>query len=518
MLKFNCVIVILILLLSNTTFSQTSPMVVAEPIISSAPMYYNHSSHVARTSDGKLFVVWADPENNGQIVYSQYDPTFQIWSPAVALSNNPAGGTVDKTAIAADDSGNLYVVWQQRNVTADDYAVMFSVYDGTSWSAPVDLTGASLENEEANVAVGNDGKIFVVWNTDSEPDGSEWVFCINSTDGGLTWSSPPDTLSDPSGFMTSSIETGRVNLARGSGGKMVATWFEATPDGVLEEIHMRQYDGSQWSALMIVSDTNTVSNRYSHAALDAQDNIYIVWRPFVKGTTISFLQMKHKAWNDTSWSTTADTVVAPGNIVSRPTMVIDDDGNLFVAYQRDNPADTTYLIDEIALVASTDGGATWTDQMTLSRPDHDAGYQGMDPRVTSSGIDMAWRECYFINQNDADTTSIVYGHVDLSVVGVENTETQIVEKFQLLQNYPNPFNPSTSITYMIPEVSDIKLVIYNVLGMEIKTLYSGIQSAGQHTIVWNGLNNFGNEISTGIYFAKLQSHNYSETIKMILLK
>lgn len=517
MLKFTTVFSVFLLLI-GTAFSQPSPSEVAGPVVNTGAMYYNHGSHVARTSDGKLFVVWADPDANGQVVYSQYDPVFQTWSPPLAISNNPAGGTADKAAIAADANGNLYLVWQQRNVTADDYAVMFSKYDGNSWSSPVDLTGANAENEEANVAVSSDGKVFIVWNTHSEPDGNEWILCIRSDDAGSTWSIP-DTLSSPDGLIgNSSIEAARVNLARGSGGKMVATWFESDDAGIREDILMNQYDGSQWSDEMFVSDTTTTNNRYSHAALDGSDNIYIVWRPFVGGTTVSFLLMKHKAWNDTSWPAAADTVVAPGYIVARPTMVIDDNENLFVAYQRDIPADTVYSMDEIALVASTDGGATWTNQFTLSRPDHDGGYQGMDPRVTSAGIDLAWRESYRINQNDPDSLAIVYGHVDLSIVGLEEPQTQVVEKFYLAQNYPNPFNPATQIKYSVNKLGNYELTVYNLLGEKVRMLLSSQLSPGQYSVNWDGKNESGKVVASGIYFYRLSGKDLSIIKKMVLIR
>jgi hypothetical protein len=298
---------------------------------------------------------------------------------------------------------------------------------------------------------------------------------------------------------------------------MVAAWFEATPDGVLEEIHMRQYDGSQWSDVMVVSDTTTERNRYAHAAVDANDNIYIVWRPYPQSGG-TYLLIKKKAWTDTSWPMHADTVAAQGQIVARPTMVIDDNDNLFVAYQRDIPADTLYSMDEIAVVASSDGGATWTEPLTLSRPDHDAGYQGMDPRVTSSGIDLTWRESYAINQNDPDSSSIVYGRVELSIVGLELVQDQIVDKFQLNQNYPNPFNPSTEITFNIAKPGKYELSIYNVLGQKIKTLAAKKFESGQKSVSWNGLNELGNQVSSGVYFYKLSYGDYTLTKKLVFLK
>jgi hypothetical protein len=216
MFKSTVSALLMLIVLVSAVWAQTSPSVInAEPVVNSAAMYYNHGSKVARTSDGKLLTAWSTT-GSANIVAAQYDPSFGIWS-EVVISSVPEGGGADKVSLAADDNGNVYAVWQQRDDSAQDYMVMMSKFDGLAWSAPVDLTGSLLENEEANVAVGNDGKVYVVWNTDSEADGSEWILCINSTDGGATWSTP-DTLSDPNGFIGTSIEAARVNLARGSGG------------------------------------------------------------------------------------------------------------------------------------------------------------------------------------------------------------------------------------------------------------------------------------------------------------
>jgi hypothetical protein len=509
MFKFTIVFFVSLLLMGSA-FSQITTSEVAGPVDNSNAMYYNHGSHVARTSDGKLFVVWAT-DGNSDIMYSQYDDAFQTWSPPVAISNNPAGGTAAKTAIAADDNGNLYVVWQQRENSSSNYAIMLSKYNGSSWSAPVDLSDTTSANEEANVAVSNDGKIFVVWNTDSESDGDEWILCIRSDDAGSTWSSPPDTLSSPDGVIGgTSVEAARVNLARGSGGRMVATWFETQ---TVDDIFMNQFDGSQWSGEMVVTDTSTVNNRYPWAALDNSDNINIVWRGRISGEY--GLQIKHKAWNDLSWPAAFDVVVDTGFGTARPTMVIDNNENLYVAYQRYVLGGT---IDEIALVTSTDGGATWSNQYILSRANHDGGYQGMDPRVTSSGIDMAWRESYFIDQNDPDSLAIVYGHVDLSIVGFEEPQSQVVGKFDLRQNYPNPFNPTTQIKYSVNKLGNYELAVYNLLGEKVRTLISSQLSPGTYSIDWDGRNEFGKAVASGVYFYRLSGKDISIIKKMVLIR
>ena len=98
--------------------------------------------------------------------------------------------------------------------------------------------------------------------------------------------------------------------------------------------------------------------------------------------------------------------------------------------------------------------------------------------------------------------------VNLSVNGFS-----VPEGFILHQNYPNPFNPSTVIKYEIPDKQHITLKIYNVLGNEIETLINEVQQAGNHEVRWNALN-----LPSGIYYYKIQSDRYNETMKMILLK
>jgi plastocyanin len=88
-----------------------------------------------------------------------------------------------------------------------------------------------------------------------------------------------------------------------------------------------------------------------------------------------------------------------------------------------------------------------------------------------------------------------------------------IHKFDLKQNYPNPFNPSTTINFSIPQKDFVKLKIYNLAGEELKTLINEEKDAGSYQIKFDALN-----LPTGIYFYKLNTSNFSETKKMILLR
>lgn len=108
---------------------------------------------------------------------------------------------------------------------------------------------------------------------------------------------------------------------------------------------------------------------------------------------------------------------------------------------------------------------------------------------------------------------------DLKVEAPTSVENEFLPvSHNLFQNYPNPFNPSTIISYSIPNVSFVYLKIYDMLGREVKTLVNSEQNIGIHSVQWNGDNNYGNKVSSGIYLYKIEAGNFIMAKKMILLK
>lgn len=114
-----------------------------------------------------------------------------------------------------------------------------------------------------------------------------------------------------------------------------------------------------------------------------------------------------------------------------------------------------------------------------------------------------------------DNADFIYSQV---LTGIDDNPVTAVETFQLLQNYPNPFNPETTIRYSLPRAADIKLSVLNQLGQTVRTLYQGSQSAGEHEVVWNGLNENGQQTASGLYFYRLETPEGLRYRKMILMK
>ncbi len=104
-----------------------------------------------------------------------------------------------------------------------------------------------------------------------------------------------------------------------------------------------------------------------------------------------------------------------------------------------------------------------------------------------------------------------------STTGTSNV-VNLPSKYFLAQNYPNPFNPSTTIKYGIPESANVSIVVYDIRGTIVTTINSGKKQAGWYEHTWNGRDDSGQPVSTGLYFTHLQAGSYSKAIKMLYLK
>ena len=92
------------------------------------------------------------------------------------------------------------------------------------------------------------------------------------------------------------------------------------------------------------------------------------------------------------------------------------------------------------------------------------------------------------------------------------------EKFFLSQNYPNPFNPITNIKYEIPKKSKVEINVYDISGQRVKTLVNEIKVPGYWSTYWDGSNNFGQRVSSGMYLYTIVTNDYKKSRKLIFMK
>lgn len=177
-------------------------------------------------------------------------------------------------------------------------------------------------------------------------------------------------------------------------------------------------------------------------------------------------------------------------------------------------------VDSVLVEVTNNGGATWTKI---------DGYTGgafsfrskkvKIPNFTGTGNENVMFR-FRVASNDTkvldgvyiDDVSIKVSYLPL-VTGIGDESLSIPNKFSLAQNFPNPFNPTTSIQYEISSKQFVSLKVFNVLGKEIKVLVSEEKVPGSYKVNFDA-----SELSTGVYFYRMQAGNFVETRKMILLK
>jgi len=203
---------------------------------------------------------------------------------------------------------------------------------------------------------------------------------------------------------------------------------------------------------------------------------------------------------------------------------------------------------QICVSISSDDGATWSEPITFNAnpDDEDGNYipelEGMIPEFVYGGDtidylytdnegnkhgklhllfldDNSWGS--FVPENDGENLGGMMEYMALDInfgpgdAVQPNEETKLVA---LQQNWPNPFNPTTTIGYSLANPGQVHLDVYNVRGQHVKTLYNGAAEAGNHTAIWNGQNDAGQKVASGVYFYRLDMNGQSQVKKMLLLK
>ncbi len=102
--------------------------------------------------------------------------------------------------------------------------------------------------------------------------------------------------------------------------------------------------------------------------------------------------------------------------------------------------------------------------------------------------------------------------------GIEDQSIAVPSDFALHQNYPNPFNPETHIAFDLPKTTNVTITVYNTLGQKVKTLVNETRQAGRHTVTWDGTDEFGNKVASGVYIYQIRAGNFVQAKKMSLMR
>ena len=113
---------------------------------------------------------------------------------------------------------------------------------------------------------------------------------------------------------------------------------------------------------------------------------------------------------------------------------------------------------------------------------------------------------------------MLIGSEDFIEDAVKDIPAYIPAEYFLSHNYPNPFNPVTYINFHLPYPGKVQLTIYNILGQKVRKLIDSYYDAGVHRVQWDGCNESGFDVASGLYIYRIQSGNFCKTLKMLKIK
>jgi len=368
---------------------------------------------------------------------------------------------------------------------------------GTTWTfkdfGPKNLfSGAAVPKENTRIVVGKR------LNTDN----TFTSFLLRSFDGGITWT---DSLAFTTQY----------------GGRSPSLHFVNSDTGFINEIYgsdfnLKTVDGGRtWYPITVNTEIGAKLLNSMHF-FDSDT-----------GIAVSLSRTFHTTDGGETWDpidigyTSANFAMAfrnrqSGFIVGRRNVVLETtDGGYtwtskpFTLNQR--LMHIKFFDSQIGVAVGLDGGIVYTS---------DGGNTWEGVRI---GTDNILMDIEFIDS----TTILAVGHkgeilrsIFSIATPIEPTDRNIYtpENFMLKQNYPNPFNPTTTIRYGLPKAQRVTLVVYNLQGQKVRTLINFTQQANEHQAVWDGRNDSGEAVSSGVYVYRLTAGEFSESRKMVLLR
>lgn len=229
-----------------------------------------------------------------------------------------------------------------------------------------------------------------------------------------------------------------------------------------------------------------------------------------------------------------DTSEESGNTIAIPVIVSDVTGEDIIGFQMSLAFDSLVLIADSAYttgtIAEAWGSPTFNDlipgEMRIA----------ISSAYALSGSGVLMYVVFIVTGSEGDTTTIHFeqmllnedppdvisdGFFEVSPgtdVGEENEPTGQPDRLTLFQNYPNPFNPITVIRYALPHECEVEITVYNISGQKVKTLAKQKERAGHRQVIWDGRNDEGEEVATGVYLYKIQAGEFTQSKKMVIIK
>jgi FlgD Ig-like domain len=474
------------------------------PITTETGFNQQNADAVFNSESDDVVVVWQENRSEFNKVYAEaVDLTGNsVW--------NPEGISLCSEEIEQYNS--------QIDYSEGFYYTGWTDYNG-DWENPVIKVSGQKINTDGNLLWGDSGVViselpgddmitdivgrYYIWQNENWPEYKIYAKLVNEDgstadgwpDNGLLICNEPGTQIKPRGFLTSN--------------GLLVIWKDTRTQH--EEVYgqLVTTDGEiQWQENGVPLATNEYDANQAKLTCN-DDNFYLIWQNY-NGDLYDIYMQKFDYSGNFCW----DEVVQLGtNNTPRsdPDLVLCEDKIYATWIEMVGYYDhvKAQLLDENGNKLWIPGGEIVCESI----------YGRNHPKAVYNGSDHVYSA--WIDDRDNDYMSLYNLYTQKMYVGQTGiSNDQLPVTSYQLSNYPNPFNPTTTITFSLnTEIAEnTELVIYNLKGQKVKQLVSDQLVAGQHSVVWNGLDDSGKSVSSGVYFYKLKSGDFEKTKKMLLLK
>ncbi len=413
-----------------------------------------------------------------------------------------AGGVTNGYPVASYPTGNptvysarptLYWYLEGSSLGLTKYVVRYKAGSASSnWATTYDGT-ADVSNLNTTY-----------WTFTSDLTyGETYYWAVASYDGSSysAWSQGSFTVVGP-GTAGAPILSYPSNGTTVNDRDVTLSWYiNGSTTGISE--YQITYSTSDVFESSVTTTTTSSTNSLALTSLTPGATYYWKVRSHYSGTTYS------------GWSSTYHFTIDPG-------------ANAVVPFPGSPVAqvsvNTTSPVLSWALPAQSESELTYTIEYSTS-PDFSDAQEIDNVNMPFKQIDgLQANRSYYWRVKSTASNGTVSGYSPVGVfntngvTGVENQGGELPKEFAVMQNYPNPFNPTTTIKYQLPQAAHVTIAVYNILGKEIATLVNGNVEAGYHSVIWNGTNNSGAKVNSGVYFYRVSTNSNVAVKKMLLLK
>jgi len=399
-------------------------------------------------------------------------------------------------SICVDGLGNSYVTGNSTVWTGNLDDILTVKYNSSGVEEWVNRYNGPLSvgDQAYSIKVDNLGNVYVAGSVDANSSSGTRDFCtIKYNSAGVEqWVGRYDGPD-------SKVDEARALSIDPFGNVFVTGYSESTSNGVdYATVKYNSLGVLQWASRFTYPSSSETA---ADIVADSSGNCYVTGTSKNNFNWYGCLTIKYNPLGDTLWVKNE----RPTNFETGSVIVIDNSKNVYIS-------GLSYS-DLYTIKYDSLGTKIWEDMYRqLSNSQQFIADIAVEP-VT--GI-LYVAGSYLYTVQNVDYLVLKYA----SVTGLEDEEDFTPNNFVLNQNYPNPFNPSTKIKYTIPsenisgvEGSRVQLKVFDVLGNEVATLVDENKSVGSYEVELNA-----SELTSGVYFYKLQAGSYSETKKMILMK